>query len=48
MNQTESIRIASDLNRWIEGGKTVNWTFDLPKKKPKDYLNQEKIDGGYS
>ncbi|KAF9407708.1 hypothetical protein HW555_012359 [Spodoptera exigua] len=46
INQTESIRIAGELKRWIGGGKTLNWTYDVPRKKRQAYLNEEKIDGG--
>lgn len=45
INQTESIRIAGELNRWIGGGKTLNWTYDAPRRKRKVYLNEEKING---
>ncbi|XP_052737118.1 uncharacterized protein LOC112050426 [Bicyclus anynana] len=43
INQTESIRIAGELKRWIGGGKTVNWT-NTPKKN-KVYLDEEQITG---
>lgn len=46
INQTESIRIAGELNRWIGGGKTLNWTYDASKRKRQVYLNDEKINGG--
>ncbi|KAJ2946600.1 hypothetical protein O0L34_g12656 [Tuta absoluta] len=47
MNQTESTRIVGELNRWIGGAKTLNWTYDVPRKKRKVYnMNEEKIDGG--
>ncbi|XP_075988063.1 bZIP_ATF6 domain-containing protein ATf6 isoform X2 [Anticarsia gemmatalis] len=46
INQTESIRIAGELNRWIGGGKTLNWTYDVPRKKRQTYLSEEKINGG--
>ncbi|KAJ8734223.1 hypothetical protein PYW07_014774 [Mythimna separata] len=46
INQTESIRIAGELNRWIGGGKTLNWTYDVPRKKRQTYLTEEKINGG--
>lgn len=45
INQTESIRIAGELNRWIGGGKTLNWTYDVPRKKRQTYLSEEKING---
>ncbi|CAB3255426.1 unnamed protein product [Arctia plantaginis] len=45
INQTESIRIAGELNRWIGGGKTLNWTYDTPRKKRQTYLSEEKIHG---
>lgn len=45
INQTESIRIAGELNRWIGGGKTLNWTYDVPRKKRQAYLSEEKING---
>ncbi|XP_034840971.1 cyclic AMP-dependent transcription factor ATF-6 alpha [Maniola hyperantus] len=44
INQTESIRIAGELKRWIGGGKTVNWT-NAPRKN-KVYLDEEQITGG--
>ncbi|KAI5642408.1 bZIP transcription factor domain-containing protein [Phthorimaea operculella] len=46
MNQTESTRIVGELNRWIGGAKTLNWTYDVPRKKRRVYMNEEKIDGG--
>lgn len=46
INQTESIRIAGELKRWIGGGKTLNWTYDVPRKKRQAYLSEEKINGG--
>ncbi|KAJ0180994.1 hypothetical protein K1T71_003079 [Dendrolimus kikuchii] len=46
INQTESIRIAGELNRWIGGGKTLNWTYNVPRRKRQVYINEEKIDGG--
>ncbi|XP_068628739.1 cyclic AMP-dependent transcription factor ATF-6 alpha [Battus philenor] len=36
INQTESIRIAGELKRWIGGGKTVNWT-KSPQREAKAY-----------
>ncbi|XP_072935154.1 uncharacterized protein Atf6 isoform X2 [Epargyreus clarus] len=45
INQTESIRIAGDLNRWIGSGKTLNWTNSSKKKHPV-YVKEEKINGG--
>jgi hypothetical protein len=45
MNHTESIRIVGELNRWIGSGKTLNWTYDTPRKQRRVYLNEEKIDG---
>lgn len=44
VNQTESIRIAGELQRWIGGGKTLNWTYNAPKRR-KIVLDEEKIDG---
>ncbi|KAG7303971.1 hypothetical protein JYU34_010891 [Plutella xylostella] len=41
INKTESIRIAGELNRWIGGGKTLNWTYDSPRRRP--VLGDEKI-----
>ncbi|XP_026728659.1 cyclic AMP-dependent transcription factor ATF-6 alpha isoform X2 [Trichoplusia ni] len=46
INQTESIRIAGELNRWIGGSKTLNWTYDVPRKKRQAYLTEDKINGG--
>ncbi|XP_047034984.1 cyclic AMP-dependent transcription factor ATF-6 beta [Helicoverpa zea] len=46
INQTESKRLAGELNRWIGGGKTLNWTYDVPRKKRQAYLSEEKITGG--
>ncbi|XP_064292041.1 cyclic AMP-dependent transcription factor ATF-6 alpha isoform X2 [Plodia interpunctella] len=46
INQTESIRIAGELNKWIGGGKTLNWTYDVPRRKSKVYTNEERISGG--
>ncbi|XP_013183487.2 cyclic AMP-dependent transcription factor ATF-6 alpha [Amyelois transitella] len=46
INQTESIRIAGELNRWIGGGKTLNWTYDVPRRKNKAYMNGESVSGG--
>lgn len=43
INQTESIRIAGELKRWIGGGKTLNLTKAL--KKNKVYLNEQHISG---
>ncbi|XP_073967414.1 bZIP_ATF6 domain-containing protein ATf6 [Choristoneura fumiferana] len=45
INQNESIRIAGELKRWIGRGKTLNWTYDEPKKRPK-YMTGDKINGG--
>ncbi|XP_026764288.2 cyclic AMP-dependent transcription factor ATF-6 alpha [Galleria mellonella] len=45
INQTESIRIARELNRWIKGGKTLNWTFNAPRKKREAYMNEKSNDG---
>ncbi|CAG9575571.1 unnamed protein product [Danaus chrysippus] len=45
INQTESIRIAGELKRWIGGGKTLNLTKAL--KKHKVYLNEQHISGGF-
>ncbi|XP_039765742.1 uncharacterized protein LOC120637791 isoform X2 [Pararge aegeria] len=45
INQTENIRIAGELKRWIGGGKTVNWT-STPKKN-KVYLDEEQITGSF-
>ncbi|XP_028176960.1 cyclic AMP-dependent transcription factor ATF-6 alpha [Ostrinia furnacalis] len=47
INHTESIRIAGELNRWIGGGKTLNWTNDAARSKRRVYLNREKINGGF-
>ncbi|XP_045760339.1 cyclic AMP-dependent transcription factor ATF-6 beta isoform X2 [Maniola jurtina] len=44
INQTESIRIAGELKRWIGGGKTLNWT-NAPRKN-RVYLDEEQITGG--
>lgn len=41
INKTESIRIAGELNRWIGGGKTLNWTYDAPRRRP--VIGDEKI-----
>lgn len=46
-NQTENIRIAGELNRWIGGGKTLNWTYDVTRRKRQVDLNEEKIDSEY-
>ncbi|CAK1599492.1 unnamed protein product [Parnassius mnemosyne] len=45
INQTESIRIAGELKRWIGGGKTLNWT-KPSQKEPNAYTNDEKMDAG--
>ncbi|CAG4926198.1 unnamed protein product [Colias eurytheme] len=45
INQTESIRIAGELKRWIGGGKTLNWTNSRSKGK-NSYINEEHINGG--
>ncbi|XP_038209195.1 uncharacterized protein LOC119830305 isoform X2 [Zerene cesonia] len=45
INQTESIRIAGELKRWIGGGKTLNWTNTRSKRK-SSYINEEHINGG--
>ncbi|XP_050674301.1 cyclic AMP-dependent transcription factor ATF-6 alpha [Leptidea sinapis] len=45
ITQTESIRIAGDLKRWIGNGKTLNWT-NAQKKYRNDYVNEEQITGG--
>ncbi|KAL0850436.1 hypothetical protein ABMA28_012240 [Loxostege sticticalis] len=47
INHTESIRIAGELNRWIGGGKTLNWTNGASRVKRRVYLNKEKINGGF-
>ncbi|RVE53267.1 hypothetical protein evm_002100 [Chilo suppressalis] len=47
INHTESIRIARELNHWIGGGKTLNWTYDTPRKKRRVYLNEDKIAGDF-
>ncbi|KAM3966603.1 LOW QUALITY PROTEIN: bZIP_ATF6 domain-containing protein ATf6 [Aphomia sociella] len=46
ISQIENIRIARELNRWIKGGKTLNWTFDSPRKKREVYMNNNKINDG--
>lgn len=46
VNQTESIRIAGDLSRWIRGGKTLNWTENKFRRKRSAYISEEKINGG--
>lgn len=46
INQTESIRIAGDLKRWIGDGKNVNWTYGVPRRKHVS-LNEEKINSKY-
>ncbi|GBP72260.1 Cyclic AMP-dependent transcription factor ATF-6 beta [Eumeta japonica] len=46
INQTESIRITGELNRWIGSGKTLNWTYNNPKRRRKDFLRDNKIDSG--
>ncbi|CAK1548199.1 unnamed protein product [Leptosia nina] len=43
INQTESIRIAGDLERWIGGGKTFNRT---KPPRTRRYVNEEQINGG--
>ncbi|CAG5041813.1 unnamed protein product [Parnassius apollo] len=45
INQTESIRIAGELKRWIGGGKTLNLT-KSSQKESNAYTNDEKIDAG--
>ncbi|CAG9783207.1 unnamed protein product [Diatraea saccharalis] len=47
VNHTESIRIAKELNHWIGGGKTLNWTYNPTRKKRRVYLNEEKITGDF-
>ncbi|KPJ16336.1 hypothetical protein RR48_00826 [Papilio machaon] len=44
INQTESIRIAGELKRWIGGGKTLNWT-NHKQNDAKIYPSAEKIRG---
>lgn len=44
INQTENIRIAGELNKWIGRGKTLNWTNNGPKRKIKMY-NKKNEDG---
>ncbi|XP_045542321.1 cyclic AMP-dependent transcription factor ATF-6 alpha [Papilio machaon] len=45
INQTESIRIAGELKRWIGGGKTLNWT-NHKQNDAKIYPSAEKIRDG--
>lgn len=45
VNQTESIRIAGDLSRWIRGGKTLNWTENKFRRKRSAYISEEKMNG---
>ncbi|XP_037300384.1 cyclic AMP-dependent transcription factor ATF-6 alpha isoform X2 [Manduca sexta] len=46
INQTESLRIAGDLSRWIGGGTTLNWTYDQPRKKRNAFVNEDRLHGG--
>ncbi|CAH2068346.1 unnamed protein product, partial [Iphiclides podalirius] len=45
INQTESIRIAGELKRWIGDGKTLNWT-KSPQKQPRVFTNDAKSNDG--
>ncbi|XP_041973913.1 cyclic AMP-dependent transcription factor ATF-6 beta [Aricia agestis] len=42
INQTESIRIAGELKRWIGNGKTLNWTGS--SKEKNYYLDEDNLE----
>lgn len=43
INQTETLRIVGELNRWIGRGKTLNWTHNVPRKKTIEDKDRGKV-----